>query len=85
MSDEGRKKRTITEIRDSKRTAEKMVYTSVPDYTSARWAEMVVNGLREFVEEVKAGKLPDEDHSYAMQDQAEYEKFLAMVETRKQI
>jgi len=35
-----KQKRTITEIRDSKRTGEKMVYTSVPDYTSARWAEM---------------------------------------------
>lgn len=35
-----KKKRTITEIRDSKHTGEKMVYTSVPDYTSARWAEM---------------------------------------------
>jgi 3-methyl-2-oxobutanoate hydroxymethyltransferase len=40
MVDETRKKRTITEIRDSKKTGEKMVYTSVPDYTSARWAEM---------------------------------------------
>jgi 3-methyl-2-oxobutanoate hydroxymethyltransferase len=35
-----REKRTITEIRDSKHTGEKMVYMSVPDYTSARWAEM---------------------------------------------
>ena len=35
-----RKKRTIGDIRDSKKTGEKMVYTSVPDYTSARWAEM---------------------------------------------
>ncbi len=35
-----RKKRTITEIRESKTTGEKMVYMSVPDYTSARWAEM---------------------------------------------
>ncbi len=34
------KKRTITEIRDSKQTGEKMVYMSVPDYTSAQWAEM---------------------------------------------
>ena len=34
-----RKKRTITEIRDSKKTGEKMVYMSVPDYTSACWAE----------------------------------------------
>ena len=35
-----RKKRTITEIRRSKTTGEKMVYMSVPDYTSAKWAEM---------------------------------------------
>ena len=35
-----RKKRTIGEIRDSKTTGEKMVYMSVPDYTSAQWAEM---------------------------------------------
>jgi 3-methyl-2-oxobutanoate hydroxymethyltransferase len=34
-----KKKRTITEIRDSKTTGEKMVYTSVLDYTSAKWAE----------------------------------------------
>ena len=40
MTDQERKKRTITEIRDSKKTGEKMVYSSVPDYTSARWAEM---------------------------------------------
>ena len=40
MAEEQRKKRTITEIRESKTTGEKMVYTSVPDYTSARWAEM---------------------------------------------
>src|SRR5512134_365297 len=35
-----REKRTITEIRDSKKTGEKMVYMSVPEYTAARWAEM---------------------------------------------
>ncbi len=35
-----RKKRTIIEIRESKTTGEKMVYMSVPDYTSAQWAEM---------------------------------------------
>lgn len=39
MAEGERKKRTITEIRESKKTGEKMVYTSVPDYTSARWAE----------------------------------------------
>ena len=35
-----REKRTITEIRDSKRTGERFVYMSVPDYTAAQWAEM---------------------------------------------
>lgn len=41
MSEEtARKKRTITEIRNSKTTGEKMVYMSVPDYTSAQWGEM---------------------------------------------
>ena len=35
-----RKKRTLQEIRDSKKSGEKMVYMSVPDYTSAKWAEM---------------------------------------------
>ena len=35
-----RKKRTLTEIFDSKRSGERMAYMSVPDYTSARWAEM---------------------------------------------
>jgi 3-methyl-2-oxobutanoate hydroxymethyltransferase len=34
------KKRTIAEIRASKSTGEKMVYMSVPDYTSAKWAEL---------------------------------------------
>ena len=33
-------KRTITEIRESKQSGEKMVYMSVPDYTSAQWAQM---------------------------------------------
>ena len=37
---EEKKKRTITDIRESKKTGEKMVYMSVPDYTSAQWAEM---------------------------------------------
>jgi 3-methyl-2-oxobutanoate hydroxymethyltransferase len=40
MAAEERKKRTIGEIRESKRTGEKMVYMSVPDYTSAKWAAM---------------------------------------------
>ncbi|HEX9275261.1 MAG TPA: 3-methyl-2-oxobutanoate hydroxymethyltransferase [Casimicrobiaceae bacterium] len=40
MGEQAHKKRTIAEIRGSKRTGEKMVYMSVPDYTSAKWAEM---------------------------------------------
>jgi 3-methyl-2-oxobutanoate hydroxymethyltransferase len=40
MAEGKREKRTITEIRESKRAGEKMVYMSVPDYTSAQWAEM---------------------------------------------
>jgi hypothetical protein len=39
-SENKREKRTIAEIRESKNTGEKMVYMSVPDYTSAKWAEM---------------------------------------------
>lgn len=39
MNPNERKKRSITEIRESKRTGEKMVYTSVVDYTSAKWAQ----------------------------------------------
>ena len=37
--DKKREKRTIADIRESKKTGEKMVYMSVPDYTSAKWAE----------------------------------------------
>lgn len=44
-TDEKRDKRTITEIRESKKTAKKMVYMSVPDYTSAQWAEMAGVGV----------------------------------------
>ena len=39
-ADGKREKRTIMQIRDSKQSGEKMVYMSVPDYTSAKWAEM---------------------------------------------
>ena len=39
MTDFKKEKRTIQEIKNSKISGEKMVYTSVPDYTSASWAE----------------------------------------------
>jgi len=35
-----RKKRTITEIRDAKTSGKKVIYMSVPDYTSVQWGEM---------------------------------------------
>jgi 3-methyl-2-oxobutanoate hydroxymethyltransferase len=40
MTQPERRRRTIGEILASKRTGEKMVYMSVPDYTAAKWAEM---------------------------------------------
>jgi len=39
-ADRKREKRGIMDIRASKQTGEKLVYMSVPDYTSAQWAEM---------------------------------------------
>jgi 3-methyl-2-oxobutanoate hydroxymethyltransferase len=46
--------------------------------------EVAVSGIRQYVAEVKSGKFPDDDHSYSVKDD-EYEKFLRMVERRKQI
>lgn len=46
--------------------------------------EVAVGGIRQYVEEVKAGTFPDDDHSYTVKDE-EYDKFLTMVEKRKQI
>ena len=46
--------------------------------------EVAVKGLKKYVEEVKNGKFPDEEHSYSVSDK-EYESFLTMVEKRKQI
>jgi 3-methyl-2-oxobutanoate hydroxymethyltransferase len=46
--------------------------------------EVAVGGIRQYVAEVKSGKFPDDDHSYSVKDD-EYEKFLSLVEKRKQI
>lgn len=46
--------------------------------------EIAVNGIRRYVDEVKTGKFPDEEHTYAV-NEAEYQKFLGMIEHRKQI
>jgi 3-methyl-2-oxobutanoate hydroxymethyltransferase len=46
--------------------------------------EVAVSGIKQYVAEVKAGKFPDDEHSYTVKDE-ELEKFLRLVEKRKQI
>jgi 3-methyl-2-oxobutanoate hydroxymethyltransferase len=46
--------------------------------------EVAVGGIKQYVAEVKAGKFPDDDHSYSVKDD-EYEKFLKLVQKRKHI
>jgi 3-methyl-2-oxobutanoate hydroxymethyltransferase len=55
-----------------------------PKFTKrfANVTEVAVNGLKQYVAEVKSGKFPDEDHSYAVDDK-EYDRFLTLVEKRK--
>ena len=57
-----------------------------PKFTKryAKLTEVAVGGISEYVREVKEGEFPDDDHSYGV-DEAEYGKFAAMVEKRKQI
>jgi 3-methyl-2-oxobutanoate hydroxymethyltransferase len=56
-----------------------------PKFTKrfANLTEVAVNGISQYVAEVKAGTFPDDDHSYDV-DEREYEKFLSLVEKRKQ-
>ena len=57
-----------------------------PKFTKryANLTEVAVNGLKKYVQEVKNGKFPDEEHSYTVSEK-EYESFLSMVEKRKQL
>ncbi|MFQ5773049.1 MAG: 3-methyl-2-oxobutanoate hydroxymethyltransferase [Kiloniellaceae bacterium] len=57
-----------------------------PKFTKryANLTEVAVAGLRTYVEEVKAGVFPDDDHSYRV-DPGEHEKFCALVERRRQV
>ncbi len=57
-----------------------------PKFTKryANLTEVAVDGIREFVGEVKSGKFPDADHSYSAKEE-EVEKFAAMIERRRQI
>jgi 3-methyl-2-oxobutanoate hydroxymethyltransferase len=55
-----------------------------PKFTKryANLTEVAVAGLTQYVEEVKAGAFPDDDHSYGV-DPKEYGTFLRRVEQRK--
>ncbi|GEP03026.1 3-methyl-2-oxobutanoate hydroxymethyltransferase [Methylobacterium oxalidis] len=57
-----------------------------PKFTKryANLTDVAVAGIRRYVEEVKAAAFPDDDHSYRV-DPGEYERFLSLVERRKQI
>ena len=57
-----------------------------PKFTKrfAQLTEVAVTGIRQYVKEVKEGAFPDEDHTYSVRD-GEYDKFLTMVEDRKQL
>ena len=56
-----------------------------PKFTKryANLTDVAVDGLKKFVKEVKDSKFPDDEHSYSVNDK-EYEKFLSLVEKRKQ-
>jgi 3-methyl-2-oxobutanoate hydroxymethyltransferase len=56
-----------------------------PKFTKryANLTEVAVQGIRAYVKDVKAGTFPDDDHSYGVDDK-EYERFLAMVQRRRQ-
>ena len=63
------------------------VFTDFKPKFTKRYAtltEVAVDGIKQYVDEVKQGIFPDEDHSYPT-PQEEYEKFLSLVEQRKQI
>jgi 3-methyl-2-oxobutanoate hydroxymethyltransferase len=57
-----------------------------PKFTKryAKLTEVAVGGIRQYVKEVKEGAFPDDDHSYTV-NEAEYEKFAAMVAKRRQV
>ena len=56
-----------------------------PKFTKryANLTEVAVAGLKAYVAEVKQAQFPDDDHSYGV-NEAEYEKFMTLVEKRRQ-
>jgi 3-methyl-2-oxobutanoate hydroxymethyltransferase len=57
-----------------------------PKFTKryANLTEVAVAGLKAYVDDVKKGTFPDDDHSYGVDDK-EYEKFLSLVQKRKHV
>jgi 3-methyl-2-oxobutanoate hydroxymethyltransferase len=57
-----------------------------PKFTKryANLTEVAVAGLSAYVRDVKSGAFPDDDHSYTVAD-SEYERFLGLVERRRQL
>jgi 3-methyl-2-oxobutanoate hydroxymethyltransferase len=57
-----------------------------PKFTKrfANLTEVAVAGLKRYVADVKEGRFPDDDHSYSVDDK-EYDKFLSLVESRRQM
>jgi 3-methyl-2-oxobutanoate hydroxymethyltransferase len=56
-----------------------------PKFTKrfANLTEVAVKGITQYIQEVKAGTFPDDDHSYGV-DEKELDKFRNMVEKRRQ-
>ena len=46
--------------------------------------EVAVKGIQAYIADVKNGSFPDADHSYGV-DEKEYEKFLGLVQKRRQL
>ncbi|MDC0115941.1 3-methyl-2-oxobutanoate hydroxymethyltransferase [Octadecabacter sp.] len=57
-----------------------------PKFTKryANLTEVAVNGLTQYVQEVKAGTFPDDDHSYSC-DEKVVEEFASLIEARKHV
>ncbi|MBM3580408.1 MAG: 3-methyl-2-oxobutanoate hydroxymethyltransferase, partial [Alphaproteobacteria bacterium] len=57
-----------------------------PKFTKryANLTEVAVTGLKKYIDEVKRGKFPDDEHSYSV-DPKEYEKFAKLVRRRRQL
>ncbi len=56
-----------------------------PKFTKryANLTEVAVSGIKAYIADVKGGTFPDDEHSYGV-DEKEYDKFLGMVEKRRQ-